>query len=73
MGKNFSYDDLKGRIRAKYKTQDKFSEALGISHASLSAKLNGKSDFSHEEIAKAVNLLDLENTDIPQYFFTEIV
>ena len=38
----YIYDDLKGKIRARYKTQDNFATALGISNATLSAKLNCK-------------------------------
>ena len=70
---DFDYNELKGRIRAKFITQDKFAENLGVSHASLSAKLNGKTEFSHEEIAKAINLFGLKNDDIPKYFFVEKV
>lgn len=33
----YSYDDLKGKIRARYKTQDSFATALGISNTTLSA------------------------------------
>lgn len=73
IGYEFSYDDLRGRIRAKYGRQENFARALGMSHASLSSKLNGKTEFSHEEIAKSIRLLDLNNNDIPQYFFAEKV
>lgn len=70
---SFSYDDLRGRIKAKFKRQEEFAAALGMSSTSLSAKLNGKTEFSHEEIAKCIKLLDLNNSDIPRYFFVEKV
>lgn len=69
----FSYDNLRGRIKAKYGRQENFAQALGMSHATLSSKLNGKTDFSHEEIAKSIALLGLNNNDIPEYFFAEKV
>ena len=70
---NYSYDELKGRIRAKYKTQNSFAAVLGISNATLSSKLNSKTEFTHDEIAKCVDLLDLSKEDIPQYFFAKNV
>ena len=41
----FDYRKLDGKITEVYKTQYKFAEALGISKASISAKLNNKTDF----------------------------
>lgn len=69
----YSYDDLKGKIRARYKTQDNFATALGISNTTLSAKLNCKTEFTHDEIARCIDLLGLSKDNIPQYFFTENV
>lgn len=68
----YIYDDLKGKIRARYKTQDNFATALGISNATLSAKLNCKTEFTHDEIARCVDLLGLSKDDIPQYFFQKL-
>ncbi len=70
---SFDYSELRGRIKARYQTQDKFALKLGISSASLSDKLNGKSDFSHNEIIKSCKLLEIPTKAIPLYFFTERV
>ena len=37
-----SYSKLRGKIREIFKSNEKFSEAMGMNSASLSAKLNNK-------------------------------
>lgn len=61
---------LRGRIREKFGTQEAFAEAVGMSHTTLSAKLNGKTDWKRQEIEDACRLLDISAADIPLYFFT---
>lgn len=61
--------ELRGLIRARYKTQDAFAKDLGISACSLSKKLNGASEWSAAEIRKACELLGISPEKIPQYFF----
>ena len=67
---SFDYSKLRGKIREVYKTQEAFANAMGCSTATISGKLNCNVDFSQEEIAKAVDVLNLELDDIPAYFFT---
>jgi hypothetical protein len=43
---------------------------MGLSERSLSLKLNSKVGFKQSEIAKACKLLDIAESDIPEYFFT---
>lgn len=65
----FNYNKLKGRIIEKCGTYSKFAETMGITSTTMSAKINGKSEFSQEEILKAIKILQLDCTDIPNYFF----
>ena len=67
---SFSYDKLKGKIKEVCGTNGNFAELMGISRATLSAKLNHKSEFRQPEIFKAVEILRLNRSDIPLYFFT---
>lgn len=67
---SFSYDKLKGKIKEVCGTNGNFAELMGISTATLSAKLNHKSEFTQPEIFKAVEILRLNSSDIPLYFFT---
>lgn len=65
----FDYSELSGRIVAKYGTQYNFAIAIGLSERSLSLKLNNKVPWKNTEIMRAVDLLDINPEDIPQYFF----
>lgn len=63
------YSNLRGAIRAKFKTQEAFAKALHVSPCGLSNKLNGKTEWTAGEIHLACDLLDLSAEDIPKYFF----
>lgn len=67
----FDFSKLSGRIVAQYGTQYEFAKAMGISEHTLSMKLNNKVSWKATEIAKAVSLLKLDYSAIPEYFFTE--
>ena len=65
----YSYAKLKGRITEKFETQEKFASAIGISTVSVSKKLNGITGFSQEDIEAWNKLLDINRSEIPDYFF----
>lgn len=67
----YNYSKLLGKIKEIYNTQEKFANALGIGRVSLSQRLNGKLEFSQNEILMATELLSIKKKDIPLYFFTE--
>lgn len=69
----FDYSKLAGRIKEKYGSQKAFSDALGVSEASLSNKMTGIYYFSQAEIEKSIRLLDLEPGSVSDYFFTQRV
>lgn len=69
----FVYSKLRGRIREICETDQRFAELMGVANATISAKLNNKSEFSQQEIFKAVEILDLDSSDISSYFFTPVV
>ena len=60
---------LRGRIREKYKTQENFAKALGISRGSLIGRLKGDLDFTYAEVINGCRLLGLNDEDAPEYFF----
>ena len=70
---SFDYSKLRGRIREKYGTEQKFAVAMGIGRVSLSSKLNNESDFTRKQMLRAAEVLDLDATQIPEYFFTAVV
>ena len=66
----FSYASLLELIKDRYETQAQFAAAIGLSERSLSRKLNNKQGWKQQEICKACQLLEIEDIDIPKYFFT---
>lgn len=66
---SFDYSKLRGRIRELFITEEKFSKEMGMSSVSLSFKLNGKREWTQQEINKAIGLLNISREDIPEYFF----
>ena len=67
------YPELRGKIRARFQTQAAFAKAIHISACSLSNKLNGKSEWTAQEIQKTCEVLDFPPEQIPQYFFAQEV
>ena len=65
----FDYSKLNGRIREKTGTQKKFAESMGLSTATISAKLTNKTYFDQAEIDRAARILEIEPGDISLYFF----
>ena len=66
----FNYQKLLGRITEKMGSQAEFARRMELSERTISLKLNGKVQFKQNEIVKASNLLEIDNSDIAAYFFT---
>ena len=66
----FSYSKLRGKIREVFGTQERFADALGMSKATLSLKLNNCSEFTQQEMIASVRLLRLDRSQVDEYFFT---
>lgn len=60
---------LKGRIVEKGYTLSSFAEVLGLSRASLRNKMSGVSSFRVSEVKKMCDLLDIEYSEVGDYFF----
>lgn len=63
------YNELRGRIRAKFGTQAAFAKALGINPTTLSIKLCGKRDWKRDEVERVQKLLDIPPGEVSIYFF----
>lgn len=66
----YNYAKLLGRISEKVGTQSNFASQMGLSERSISLKLNGKVGWKQSEISKACQVLEIQDADIPAYFFT---
>ena len=69
MEKCEKYANLRGVIRAKFGTQQSFSQVLNMHPSTLSAKLNGRTEWAYNEVTAACKLLNIPLTDAHQYFF----
>ena len=67
---SYDYSKLSGRIKEVYGTQGNFAKDLTLSENAVSEKLNGFAPWKDKQISKAVELLGIERSDIPKYFFT---
>lgn len=65
----YDYSKLLGRIVEKVGTQGNFASKMELSERTISLKLNGKIGWKQSEIAKACDVLSIQDTDIPMYFF----
>lgn len=66
----YTYNKLRGRIVEKYRTQDNFAKAVGITKNAMSRKMTGRTGISQEDIAKWCRLLDIDVASIGEFFFT---
>lgn len=65
----FDYSKLSGKIIEVFGKQSAFAKAMGLSERSVSLKMTSQRYFRQPEIVKAIQLLGLELTDIPAYFY----
>ena len=66
-----TYGRLRERIKLMFGTIDAFADAMDMSRSALSRKLNGVSPWTHLEIERACDLLDIPITIVVEYFFYE--
>lgn len=64
-----SYNKLRGKIREVFGTQEALATAMGMNTATLSAKLNNKSDWTKDEMERACSLLGIPVMAMHEYFF----
>ena len=64
MKHRYNYDKLRGKIKEIVGSESKYAELLGLSNASISAKLNSLVPFSITEIDKSVTILNIPTNEI---------
>lgn len=69
----YNYSKLRARTAELGKTGKAVAAAAGMSPSTYSLKLNGKAEFSQNEICKIITFLDISAADIGLYFFNKIV
>ena len=66
-----SYPKLRGRIVEKFGSQMAFANKIGKTEQTVTAKLNGNSKFSLEDIMQWSEALELSEAEVGAYFFTQ--
>lgn len=64
-----NYLKLRARIMEKYENQINFAQKMNTSEVTISKKLNDKVPFTHHDIVKWCEALDIDQDDIGSYFF----
>jgi transcriptional regulator with XRE-family HTH domain len=67
----FNHSKLLGRIKEKGLTQEQLAREIEKNEGTLSAKLNGRSDFTAREIYDICKALEIPKREIGVYFFAE--
>ena len=67
----YDYSKLLGRIKEKYGTRENLVEKITISSTSLNLRLNNKLKFDQQDIKELCEALDIQEIEIPDYFFQE--
>lgn len=63
------YAKLRGKIYAKFRTQGEFADAIGMDRATLSGKMNGRTQWTLDEVARACDVLGIPLSEAHEYFF----
>ena len=63
------YAKLRGAIRTKFNTQEAFAKAIKMHPSTLSSKLNGRSEWSYNEVVASCKVLDIALEKAAAYFF----
>lgn len=66
----FDYGKLRERIRDMDTTQAALARFIGISHKTMSAKMNGHQVWRQDEIYAAMGMLNIPEDKVAEYFFT---
>lgn len=64
------YGKLRERIGIMFPDHPTFARKMNMNPSTLSAKLNGKSDWTREEIIYSCSLLDIPIDEVTDYFFS---
>lgn len=67
------FSKLRGRIKELYGSESKLAEVMNVSKQILNKKLNGKVRMTAEDIEVFSYLLKIPATEIPSYFFKNVV
>lgn len=66
---SLDYSNLRERIREKGLNQKQLATLIGISEGQLCKKMSGEYVFKQNEIIRMCEILEIEASEISEYFF----
>ncbi len=60
---------IRGKIVEKFGSQREFAKAAGLTEQTITAKLSGKTDISQKDMLKWAEILQIQESEIGDYFF----
>lgn len=67
------YSKLRGRIVEKFGKQGAFADEIGWSEKSVSEWLNNQNYWPHEAMIRAIQALEIPESDVGAYFFARMI
>lgn len=71
MAEQYDYSSLRGFIREKFNTNEKYAKFLGIGTDALYKRLSGKVPFRQTELDATAKYGNLTGDDLMKLFFTK--
>lgn len=71
--REYDYSKLNGKIREVCGTQNEFARRMRKSVRIICQKLNNLTGFKQCDIEDAIDILGIDRSEIPDYFFAEKV
>ena len=65
----FDYSLLEARIVERYGTREAFAKALGVPESILRRWLGNLRYWPHDQMVKAVKLLEIQDAEVGDYFY----
>lgn len=66
-------NELRGRIIAKGYNTEEFCKRIGMTRVTFDRRMNGKSEFTRDEIERITTALDMSVNDMYSIFFAKFV
>lgn len=67
------FNKIIGRMAELGYTQEKLAKEMNISQVSLSNKLNGNVNFTWDELALLIKLLNIKDNEISDFLFADVI
>lgn len=67
------FNKIEGRMKEKGYTQAEICRQLKMTQSSFSKKINGRANFTYDEMAALIKTLFIADEEISEFFFPELL